>query len=199
MCTQRPLLINKWKIERLNKWFGYLLTLSNQTLDPGHKGKQFRWCTKHAPGLKCTTKHIHLKFYVNKTNLKCFPPRDLMKSASPLLVTESVTMVDPGCSRKVIADIRAIIRFELMAKPDSSTTPLRSTSVSNMIPRSAPDATSKHNSKDDKSWINRPGWSCLESTDALSYCTPQYFNSRSERLGTIPCRNREQSLCSLNH
>mmetsp|Transcript_13857 Transcript_13857/g.59307 ORF Transcript_13857/g.59307 Transcript_13857/m.59307 type:complete len:239 (+) Transcript_13857:1501-2217(+) len=69
---------------------------------------------------------------------RCFPPLASMNAASPSEVTESVTMVDPGCSASTIAARSAIRRLRLNATPEPSITALRSTSVSKTTPRSAP-------------------------------------------------------------
>mmetsp|Transcript_8716 Transcript_8716/g.20388 ORF Transcript_8716/g.20388 Transcript_8716/m.20388 type:complete len:342 (+) Transcript_8716:777-1802(+) len=70
-------------------------------------------------------------------NLWCFPPRPSINDVKPFDVTESVTMVVPGCSSNTMAPARAMSLLRLISSPDASTAPARSTSVSKMMPRSA--------------------------------------------------------------
>lgn len=44
-----------------------------------------------------------------------------MKDVRPLLVTLSVTMVVPGCSRSEMVAMSAMKRFELISRPSAST------------------------------------------------------------------------------
>ena len=60
-----------------------------------------------------------------------------MKCPSPSDVMESVTMYVDGCSSKVMAAAMATNSLRFMARPSLSTIATRSTSLSNMMPRSA--------------------------------------------------------------
>ena len=59
-----------------------------------------------------------------------------MNFVSPSLVTESVTIV-PGRFCSSFAEISAISLLRFISSPFLSTAPARSTSVSNIMPRSA--------------------------------------------------------------
>ena len=65
------------------------------------------------------------------------PPCAAMNSARPAEVMESVTIVVPGCSFSSIAAIMAISLLRFSSRPSPSTAPARSTSVSNIMPKSA--------------------------------------------------------------
>ena len=60
-----------------------------------------------------------------------------MKRVSPVLVTESVTMVSPGVWESSIAAVRAMRRFLLTKRPSLRTMAARSQSASKSTPRSA--------------------------------------------------------------
>ena len=71
----------------------------------------------------------------------CWPPKVVsMYSFSPSEVMESVTTVPPGLPSKAMAEARATRRLRLISSPWLSTAAPRSTSVSKMTPRSAPEA-----------------------------------------------------------
>ncbi|OOM45192.1 hypothetical protein CLBKI_51520 [Clostridium beijerinckii] len=65
------------------------------------------------------------------------PPKLVIKSESPVEVTESVTIIEFGFSSSTIEDINAISAFLFISFPSLLTIAALSTSVSKIIPKSA--------------------------------------------------------------
>ena len=79
---------------------------------------------------------LSMTFLYPRMYRRCLPPLFWMYAARPSLVTESVTIVVPGCSLSTIAANTAMSLFRLISSPAASITALRSTSVSNTTPKS---------------------------------------------------------------